>query len=59
MEVQAQFFRTTIGIKSVPNTTDKSRFVMIFLTISFRLVLQRKTGKQIPESLRLEFLEKF
>ena len=40
---------------------------MIFLTIlgvteilsSFRLVLEEKTGKEIPESLRLEFLEKF
>ena len=26
---------------------------------SFRLVLDRKTGKEIPESSRLEFLEKF
>ena len=26
---------------------------------SFRLVLEGKTGKEIPESLRLEFLEKF
>ena len=26
---------------------------------SFRLVLERKTGKEIPESPRLEFLEKF
>ena len=26
---------------------------------SFRLVLEGKTGKDIPESLRLEFLEKF
>ena len=40
---------------------------MTFLTImgdteilcSFRLVLERKTGKEIPESSRLEFLEKF
>ena len=40
---------------------------MTFLTIfgvteilcSFRLVLEEKTGKEIPESLRLEFLEKF
>ena len=39
---------------------------MTFLTIfrvteilcSFRLVLEGKTGKEIPESLRLEFLEK-
>ena len=26
---------------------------------SFRLVLKRKTGKEIPETSRLEFLEKF
>ena len=26
---------------------------------SFRLVLERKTGKKIPDSSRLEFLEKF
>ena len=40
---------------------------MIFLTIfgvtdifcSFRLVLEGKTGKEIPESSRLQFLEKF
>ena len=40
---------------------------MIFLTIlevteilcSFKLVLEGKTGKEIPESSRLEFLQKF
>ena len=40
---------------------------MTFLTVfgvteilcSFKLVLERKTGKEIPESSRLEFLEKF
>ena len=40
---------------------------MTFLTMSgvteilfsFRLVLEGKTGKEIPESSRLEFLEKF
>ena len=26
---------------------------------SFRLVLERKAGKEIPESSRVEFLEKF
>ena len=26
---------------------------------SFRVVLEEKTGKEIPESSRLEFLEKF
>ena len=42
---------------------DESRFVMTFLTIlgvmetlySFRLVLEWKTGKKIPESSKLEF----
>ena len=46
---------------------DKLRFIMTFLTIlelteilcSLRLVLERKTNKDIPESSRLEFLEKF
>ena len=41
--------------------------LLFFLTIlggieilcSFRLVLERKTGKKISESSRLEFLEKF
>ena len=40
---------------------------MIFVTVlrvteilySFRLVLEGKTGEEIPESSRLEFLEKF
>ena len=40
---------------------------MTFLTIlgvteilcSFKLVLEEKTGKEIPETSRLEFLEKF
>ena len=61
----SQFFRTTTGIQSGPDAFDKSRFIMIFLTImgvtetcSFRLVLEGKTGKEIPESSRLEFLEK-
>ena len=62
-----QFFRTTTGIQSEPDTFDESRFVMIFLRImgvmeilcSFRLVLEGKTGKEIPEPLRLELLEMF
>ena len=53
-------------MQSGPDTFDKSRFVMTFLTIlgvteilcSSRLVLEGKTGKDIPESSRLEFLEK-
>ena len=63
----SQFFRTTNGIQSGPDTFDKSRFIMTFLTIlrvteilcSFNLVLETKTGKEIPESSRFEFLEKF
>ena len=63
----SQFFRTTTGIQSEPDAFDESRFVMTLLTIfgvmeilcSFRLALEGKAGKEIPESLRLEFLEKF
>ena len=63
----SQFFRTTTGIQSGPDAFDETRFVMTFLTIlgvveilcSFRLVLEGKAGKEIPESSRLEFLEKF
>ena len=63
----SQFFRTTTGIQSGPDAFDESRFIMTFLTIlgvieilcSFRLVLEGKTGKEIPKSSRLEFLEKF
>ena len=61
-----QFFRTTNGTPSGPDALDESRFVMTFLTIlgvieilcSFRLILEGKTDKEIPESSRLEFLEK-
>ena len=62
----SHFFRTTSAIKSGPDAFDKPMFVMTFLTMeakkilcSFRLVLEGKTGKKIPESSRLEFLEKF
>ena len=63
----SQFFRTTIGIQSGPDAFDESMVVMTFLTIlgvteivcSFRLVLEAITGKKIPESSRLEFLERF
>ena len=63
----SQFFRTTTEIQSGPDTFDESRFVMTFLTIlgvteilcSFRLVLESKSGKEIPKSSTLEFLEKF
>ena len=60
-------FRTTIGIQSEPDAVDKSRFALTFLATlgvteilrSFKLVLKEKTGKEIPESSKLEFLEKF
>ena len=60
----SKFFRTTTGIESGLHAFKKSRFIMTFLTIvgvteilcSFRLVLEGKTGKEIPESSRLEFL---
>ena len=62
----SQFFRTNTGIQSGPGFFDESRFVMTFLTIfgimeicNFRLVLERKTGEEIPESSKLESLEKF
>ena len=61
-----QFFRITTGIQSGPDTFDESRFIMIFLTIlrvmeicSLRLVLEGKTGKEIPESSSLKFFENF
>ena len=63
----SQFFRTTTGMQSRPDAFDESRFVMTFLNIfgfteilcSFTLVPEGKTGKEIPESSRLEFIEKF
>ena len=63
----SQFFGTTAEIQSGLDAFDESRFNMTFLAIlwvieilcSFRLVLERKTGKEIPESSSLEFLENF
>ena len=63
----SQFFRTTTGIQPGPDALDESKFVMTFLTIlgvmeilcSFRLVLEGKIGKEILQSSRFEFLEKF
>ena len=54
-------------MQSRPDAFDESRFIMTILTIlrvietlcSFKLVLEGKAGKEIPESLRLEFSEKF
>ena len=51
-----QFFITASGIQSGPDSFDESRSVITFLTISgvteictFRLVLEGKTGKEIPQ----------
>ena len=64
----SQFLRTTTGIKVGPDGSDESRFVMnLFNHLgsnkktmwSFRLVLEGKIGKEIPESSRLEFLKNF
>ena len=64
----SQFLRTTTTrIQPGPDAFDKSTFIMTFLTIlgvrellwSFKLVLEGKLGKEIPESSRLEFREKF
>ena len=54
-------------MQSGPDALGKSRSILTFLTIlrvteiicSFRLVLEGKTGREIPESSRLEFIEKF
>ena len=54
-------------MQSGPDVLDKSTLIMTFLTIlevieilcSFKLVLKGETGKAIPASSRLEFLEKF
>ena len=62
-----EFQVSTTGIQPRPDAFDESRFIMTFLIIlgiteilySFKLVLEGKTGKEIPESSRLEFLEKF
>ena len=68
MKVQAQTsLRYITGIQSGPDAFDKSRFIMTSLTIlgdteilcSFSLVLLGKTGKEIPEFSRLEFVETF
>ena len=56
-------FKTTTGIQSGPDAFDISSLVMILLTnvgvieilCCFRLVLERKSSKEIPESSRFEF----
>ena len=68
MKVQAHSsLEPPLGYNQDQDAFDESRFVTTFLTIfgvmdilySFRLVLKGKTGKEIPESSRFEFLEKF
>ena len=63
----SQFFRITTGIRSGSDAFDNSSLVMAFWTnlrvteilCRFILVLERKAGKEIPESSRLDFSEKF
>ena len=63
----SQIFRTTTEIQLGQDVFYKSKLVMTFLPnlgiikilCSFRLVLKGKTGKEKPESSRLEFLETF
>ena len=53
--------------QSGPDAFDKSRLVMTFLTIldvtevlfSFRIVLESKTGKEITQTPKSKFLQKF
>ena len=57
-----QYSRTTTGIQLGSYAFDKLRFVMILLTIvgitelicNFKLVLEGKAGKEIPEPSRLD-----
>ena len=65
MKVQTHSLTNT-GIQSGPDVFDESSLVMTFLTnlevkktlYIFRLVLEGKSGKEIPESSRIESLEK-
>ena len=60
------FFRTTTRIQLRSDSFDKLKLVMTFLIslevtelYSFRLVLEGKSGKEMSELSRLEFLENF
>ena len=62
----SQFFRTATGLQSGLDAFDESRLVMnltnlrvTYILSSFRLVLEEKIGKEIPEPSKLEFLETF
>ena len=56
-----------VHIQLGPDAFDESRFIITFLAnlgvteilCSFRLVLEGKTGKEISDSSRLEFSDKF
>ena len=60
-----QFWNTT-GKQQVPNAFEESRFILTLLTIlrvtsifcCFRLFVEGQTDKEIPESSRLEFIER-
>ena len=61
-----EFQVNTTGMQPRPDTFDESRFIMTFLIIlgiteivyNFKLVLEGKTGKEIPESSRFRVLRK-
>ena len=56
MKVQAHSFLE--ATQSGPDAFDKFDILGVTeILCSFRLFLERKTGKEIPESSRLEFLE--
>ena len=59
----SHFLRASTGIRSEPDAFGESRLFNIFrvteILCKFTLVLERKTGKEIPYSSRLEFLGKF
>ena len=62
----SHFFRTTMVIQSGQDAFGKSKLVITFLTnlsymniMQFQISPRRKSGKEIPDSSRCEFLEKF
>ena len=61
----SQFFKTTTGTQSGPDAFDESVFDDLFnhlgsyRKIMIRLVIEGKTGKEIPKLSTLEFLEKY
>ena len=62
----SQFFRATTEIQPGQVTSEESRSIMTFLTksritgilCSLILTLEGKAGEQIPQSSRLDFIEK-